>query len=389
MKQRILFIDGPLNGGGAERVLIDVLRNIDYSRFDVDLAVICRGGALMDEVPEQVRVIELWPGYSWDYKLAYRLSKWLHCNRLFSRKMNGSKLRRDYDLEISFLEGMPLKLGAMRTTPAKKATWVHVDLFKYPYESDQFFKGEELRAYNKMDVVVNVSKDCNDAFSKRFADCTAERRVIYNPIDRAKIERMAARELSVDKGYEPTNPTTQQPNNATSQQPINIITVGRLTEQKNPARLLEVARLAKDAGLPVHFKWVGDGGLRAEMERLSDEMGLHDMVEFTGFVKNPYPHIKAADIMLVTSDFEGFCLVICEAQCLGVPVISTPTAGPCEIIGKNEYGLLADFTAQSLFEKLKRMVENPEERRVLATRASARPNDFSVTRTIQALENLL
>ncbi len=61
-KKRILFIDGPLGGGGAERVLIDVLRNIDYERFEVDLAVICRGGALMDEVPPQVRVIELFPG---------------------------------------------------------------------------------------------------------------------------------------------------------------------------------------------------------------------------------------------------------------------------------------------------------------------------------------
>lgn len=81
-KTRILFIDGPLGGGGAERVLIDILRNIDYERFDVDLAVICRGGALMDEVPSKVNVIELWRSYNLAYKLAYRASKRLRCSSM-------------------------------------------------------------------------------------------------------------------------------------------------------------------------------------------------------------------------------------------------------------------------------------------------------------------
>lgn len=371
-KKKILFIDGPLGGGGAERVLIDILRNIDYNSFEVDLAVICRGGILMDEVPDDVNIIELWPGYSWDYKLAYRVSKWLRCNWLFSRKMNGPKLRRDYDIEISFLEGMPLKLGALRTTNAKKATWVHADLFTHRYEADQFYPGEELDAYNKMDVVVNVSKDCEDAFCHRFPDCVAEKRVIYNPIDRAKIERMAG-EYDVSKD---TNRLT-------------VITVGRLTPQKKPERLSQVAKLAQDAGLPVRFKWVGDGELHSQMMALRDKMGLTDMVEFTGFSKNPFPHIKAADIMMVTSDFEGFCLVICEAMCLGVPVISTRTAGPSEIIGNNEYGVLTDLSAEALFKALKRWIDNPTERQAIAQKALPIPNIYSVDNAVNALFKLL
>ena len=175
-------------------MLIDILRNFDYDRYEVDLAVICRGGALMDEVPEQVNVIELWRGYNLGYKLAIRLSKWLHCNCLLARKMNDKKLRCDYDLEISFLEGMPTKLGALRTTKAKKAAWVHADLYTHRYEAAQFYAGEEIRAYDSMDYVVNVSKDCEKAFRKRFPECNAELRVIYNPIDRKKILRMAAEE---------------------------------------------------------------------------------------------------------------------------------------------------------------------------------------------------
>lgn len=372
MKKRILIIDGPLGGGGAERVLIDILRNIDYDEYYIDLAVICRGGILMNEVPEQVNVIELWPSYNLHYKLAYRASKWLHSNWLFSRVMNGSKLRRDYDIEISFLEGMPLKLGALRTTDARKVTWVHADLFTHRYEAGQFYPGEELRCYNKMDVVVNVSKDCENAFCKRFPDCTAEKRVIYNPIDRIKIERMAEEAIiSKDDNV------------------LTIITVGRVTLPKNPERLLQVAKMAKNTGMPVKFKWVGDGELRRQMERLRDEMGLHEMVDFIGFTQNPFPHIKAADIMMVTSDFEGFCLVICEAMCLGVPIISTRTAGPSEIIADNKFGVLTDLTASALFAALKRWVENPLERKAVSRRALIRPDDYSVSKTIASIESLL
>lgn len=373
MKQRILFIDGPLGGGGAERVLIDILRNIDYGRYEVDLALICRGGALVDEVPQEINVIELWPGYSWDYKLAYRMSRWFRGNWLFSRKMNGPKLRRDYDIEISFLEGMPLKLGALRTTSAKKATWVHADLFTHRYEVSQFYPGEEERDYNRMDYVVNVSKDCENAFRKRFPNCKAEHRVIYNPIDREKIQRMADEYIvEADKDNR-----------------LTVITVGRVTPPKKPERFIKIAQLAKETNLPVKFKWVGDGELRRQMEQLRDEMGLHDMVEFAGFVKNPYPHIKAADIMMVTSDFEGFCLVICEAMCLGVPVISTRTAGPSEIIGNNEYGVLTGFEPTDIFAALKHWCEHPEERHTITRKALTRPNIYNVENTMNALYRLI
>ena len=371
-KKHILFIDGPLGGGGAERVLIDILHNIDYSLYDVDLAVICRKGILMDEVPPQVNIIELWSGYTIGYKISLRLSKWLRCNWLLSRKMNSSILRRNYDIEISFLEGMPTKLGALRKTDARKVAWVHVDLDRFRYETSQFYPGEEIQAYNNMDVIVSVSKDCNDAFSRRFPNCYTEKRVIYNPVDRARIELLA-----------------QEYNVANTENKFTVISVGRITSQKCPSRMLEIARLSNEADLPIRFKWIGDGPLRQSMETMRDNMGLHDIVEFTGFIKNPFPHIKAADILMVTSDFEGFCLVLCEAMCLGVPVISTRTTGPSEIIGKNEYGILTDFSPSSMFKTLHTLFCNPELRQSIADKALQRPDDYSISRAISQLESLI
>lgn len=372
-KKKILFIDGPLGGGGAERVLCDILQNIDYDRYEVDLAVVCRGGILMNEVPNRVNIIELWKGYPWDYKLAFRLSIWFHCNWLFSKKMNGPKLKRDYDIEISFLEGMPLKLGALRTTQSKKATWVHADLFTHRYEISQFYPGEEERDYNKMDYVINVSKDSEKAFKKRFPNCKSNLQVIYNPIDKQKILALAD-EYTIKLSEDDC---------------LTVITVGRLTRPKNPQRMLEVAKLSKEKGLPVRFKWVGDGELREQMLRLRDEMGLSDSVEFTGYVKNPYPYIKAADIMMVTSDFEGFCLVICEAMCLKVPVISTRTAGPSEIIGDNKYGILTDFTAEAMFSVLEKWTKEPQLCSRYANIAFSRPNSYGVKNTVNSIYSML
>lgn len=372
MKKRILIINGPLWGGGAERVLIDILRHFDYSRYEVDLALTYRAGELLAQVPAQVNIIELWPGITWGYRRAHRFSKKLRCNWLYSRKLNGPQLRRDYDVEISFLEGVPAKLGALRTTHTPKVTWVHADIYTSRIENAQFYPGEEERCYDKMDVVVAVSNDCMEAFNKRFPDCKARKMVIYNPVDRRRIERLAE-EFAVTKDNEC----------------LTVITVGRLTPQKNPTRFLEVAALARREGLPVRFRWIGDGELRESMEQLRDDMGLHDTVEFNGFTDNPYPYIKAADIMMITSDFEGFSLALCEAQCLGVPVISTRTAGPTEIIGDNRYGILTDSTPEAMVQALRTLVENEDERRRLAQEALTRPDDFSVDRAMADIYSLI
>lgn len=375
-KKRILIIDGPLGAGGAERVLIDILRHIDYDRYEVDLALICRGGTLIGEVPPQVNIIELWHGYSLSYKLAYRLSRWLRCNLLFKHKMNSRLLRRDYDAEISFLEGMPLKLHACRRrSGAVRITWVHCDLYRFPYEAGQFYRGEELRAYNSMDYVVNVSRDAEDAFRLRFPRCTSQLKVVYNPIDREKIVAMSA--------LKPDGDLPKHDNR------LNIITVGRLTPPKKPSRLIELASMAHRAALPVRFVWVGTGELFDSCVSECRNKGLDDILSFVGFKANPFPWIKNADLMIVPSDYEGFCLVICEAMCLGVPVISTRTSGPTEIIGDNRYGIITDISAAALLDALKKLIDNPEARNSLAVRALARPDDYSVERCLNQLYSLI
>lgn len=341
MKKKILFIYGQLNGGGAERVLLDILHNIDYSQYEVDLCQIVAGGTLINEVPTAVKIIPLWRGYTLGYKIAIRLSNKWGNNYLFKRKIK-KKLTKQYDMEISFLEGFPLKIHAMMNTTSKKISWVHCDLFRFPYEADQFRSGEELAAYNKMDKVVCVSKDAKEAFKKRFPTCISDVVVIYNPIDSKKIEKLSV-------AFKPKE-----------KEKFTIITSGRLTPQKKMDRVLRVAKRFKEEHIDVKFQILGDGELKGELLNLRQQLEVEDMVDFLGFQKNPFPYIKQADLMFCCSGYEGFCLVICEAMCLGVPVVCTKTSGPIEILEDNKYGLLCEHDDESMYKAVKQMVQNKQ-----------------------------
>lgn len=370
MKTKLLFLYGPLGGGGAERVLLDLLSNLDYTKYEVDLCLFVNQGILLPEVPKEITVISLWDSYSNYFRVAYRLSIVFGNNYLFKRILK-QKISKKYDVEISFLEGIPLKLHALMSTNAKKITWVHADLLNYSYTDKQFAADEQLRAYNKMDAIVCVSHFTLKMFEEKF-DMVSERlKVIYNPVDLAKVDR-----LTVDSNVE-------------KKSGFNIVSVGRLTDQKRFDRLVRVvARLRKET-YELSVQIVGDGELRDDLKSLSKELKLEDIVQFVGFVNNPYPYIKNADLMLVPSASEGFGLVVVEAMALGVPVVSTKTAGPMEIIEKDAYGLLCEHDDESIYQSVKKLMVDEKLRKYYKEQGLKRSKDFNVKRTVQAFDDLI
>ena len=120
MKKKYLFIYGQINCGGAERVLIDILNNFDYSSNEVDLLQIIGGGDLCNEIPKDVNILTAWNSYSLNYKFANKLSIKFSNNFLFKRKLQKILCNKKYDVAISFLEGMPLKIHSLVTSVAKR-----------------------------------------------------------------------------------------------------------------------------------------------------------------------------------------------------------------------------------------------------------------------------
>lgn len=389
MKKSYLFIDGQLNGGGAERVLIDILRNFDYMHNEVTLLQVNAGGSLINEVPQGVNVVAAWPGYTRGYSVAYRCSHWLSWDYPLRSQLLKAVNGQHFDVAISFLEGMPLKMHAMMKSVAdRNFSWVHCDLDKDRYEVDQFRKGEEIRAYNKMDGVVCVASDTAKAFQRRFPDCTSEVKVIYNPIDIAKIKDLSD-EFQVSRAT--------QVSSFREGAEFKILVCGRLTAPKKLDRVIRLAKRIKDelsgveaSGVEreLRIQLIGSGELEGELRELTKLSGVEDMVEFLGFQRNPFPYVKAADMLLSTSGYEGFSLVICEAMALGVPVVATKTAGPMEILDNNKYGLLCEHDDDSIYQAVKRMYEDAELRRHYSEVGKERVKEFSVERTMKEIYEL-
>ncbi len=367
--KKYLFIYGPLGGGGAERVLLDILNNFDYSQFQVDLCVLFPGGVLFHEIPKEVHIIPLYSGYTKSFSFDYHLSTDLGIDYFLKKKLK-TKLKDEYDIIISFLEGLPLKLHALTNLHGRHYSWVHCDLYNFPYEKGQFHKGEELRAYNKMNKVVCVAQDTANAFKNRFPECITDTLVLYNPID---IDKVLSKSKEKDIRYDK----------------FTVIIVGRLTLQKRIDRIIRLARRLKEEHLTdIQFIILGEGELRGEIEKQISALDVTDMIQLLGFKKNPFPYIKAADMMLISSMAEGFSLVTCEAMVLGIPVLSTKTAGPIEILDKNEYGLLCDHDDESIYQAFIQLFKNKSLRLKYSHKAKERIKAFNVHSTMKKIYEL-
>ena len=363
---KYLFITGPLNAGGAERVLLDVLRNFDYTQHEVHLCQIVAGGHLIQEVPKQVKQLQLWSDYTLGYKLANHISNKLGIDYFIRHRLR-QVLSSEYDVAISFLEGTPLKFHAIGKPRAKRHySWVHCDLYNFPYEKGQFRnEQEELNAYNSMDAVICVAKDTEKAFQKRFPTCKSTVRTIYNPVDITKVQSMSNACTIENKDF-------------------TVLCLGRISPPKKFDRVVRVAALLKAKGLPIHFQIMGQGELKSEIEQMIKDYGVQDRVEIKPFQSNPFPYVKAADLLLSSSVAEGFSLVICEAMVLGTPVIATRTAGPIEIL-QDKYGLLCEHDDESIAAAVEQMFSNAELRHKCAETAIARVQDFAVENTMKQI----
>jgi glycosyltransferase involved in cell wall biosynthesis len=166
--------------------------------------------------------------------------------------------------------------------------------------------------------------------------------------------------------YNPISPPTRIASNAkvdalwTGKGP-RIITVGAFKEQKNHALLLDAfARVAaKDAQLML----LGQGHLRAALERRASELGIAGRVLMPGFTVDPWPYLASADVFVLSSDYEGFPLVLAEAMHAGLKVVSTDCiSGPAELLDGGRWGRLVPCgDAQRLAEAIDAALAEPSD----------------------------
>ena len=137
------------------------------------------------------------------------------------------------------------------------------------------------------------------------------------------------------------------------------------------------------------YGWIiGTGPHEDKLKQLVDQLNMSTKITFMGFKHNPYPYIKTADVLCMTSDVEGLPMVVQEAMALGTVVVSTRCAGMIEVLS-DECGVLCDNTPEAFAGEIKRLMDDPALRAQLATKARQRMAMFEPRTIISQIEQLI
>ncbi|CAK8054091.1 glycosyltransferase [Eupransor demetentiae] len=157
--------------------------------------------------------------------------------------------------------------------------------------------------------------------------------------------------------------------------PVDIILVGRLVPQKGYDFFLEMIAPLLHRYSAWTVRIVGDGPLEGDIRQQIQTLGLNQQIELLGYHDNPYPYMKAAKIMVLTSRVEGFGLVALEAELLGDPVVSTAVGGLTDLVNK-QVGLASNDVA-ALRDEIERLLTNEAYRHQKAEAAAKRGQEVN------------
>jgi len=361
---KILFFIETLEGGGAEKVLRNLVNSMDKTRFDITVQTVWPCD-FEKYLVKGIKHKSLYPVRNSFYSYLYRFE----AETGLAYKLH---VKGDYDIECACLEAGATKIMSASTNKkAKKLAWVHCDLRKATDNADAFVQKTK-QYYAKFDRAICVSENVRDSFAKMFGD-TVPTEILYNTIDDGEIRARAAEKCA----------------EAETMPPMTAVSLGRLAAQKNYMRLLKAHKRLIDEGYQ-HNLWIlGEGEQREKLEQYISENGLEASVKLLGFVDNPYPYIKNAELLVCSSDYEGFSTFVTEGVILGKPVVTTDCTGMREILGDSEYGLITELSDEGLYEGMKKMLTDEKLRAHYAGKAAGRGKEVSALKLAEATEKFL
>lgn len=367
-KQDVLILIDSLAEGGAEKVLVDVVNNINKDKYNIEVKTIYNEGIYRKQLNEYIKYSSVIKKPNiWKKRIVNRLVKYLPSRIIYMLFINSS-----YDVEVAFLEFLATKVLTGSSSKAVKVAWLHTDIFEHEGSTSLFSsKKKLLKGYQNFDKIVCVS----DATREKFCNETnlyQETITIYNPVNKESI----------------INKSTANCDFVKSKDKFTIMTIGRLMEAKGYLRLCEVINELKNKYKNIEVIILGEGAERDKIETYIKENNLQENIKLFGFKENPYSYLKQADLFISCSYVEGFSLALAEAITLGIPVISTATAGPIDILENGEYGLLVENSNEGIYNGLDDILSGRCPIEKLKEKAESRKFFFDISKTIIDIEKV-
>jgi len=368
MRKKILFFIHDLSYGGAEKVLVNLVNNIDLNKFDITVQTIFDVGVNKDKLKSNIK-------YIGGAKYMFRGNS--HLFKLFSpAQLCKFYIKEDYDIIISYLEGPTARIISGIDNNVKKICWLHIqmDLKKDIAESFRSFK-EAKKCYESFDQLVAVAETVKNSFCNSTGIRHDLVKVLYNTNETERIKEMSNEKID-DIRFDKNS--------------INICSVAKITETKGFDRLAHIHKKLINEGLKHHIYILGVGNQQREIEKYIKENNLSQSFTFLGFKANPYKYIKNCDLYICSSYREGFSTAVTESLIIGTPVVSTLCSGALELLGyNNEYGLVVENSEQGIYDGLKYMLTNNDALLRYKELAKIRGSFFSTENTVKAVEEML
>lgn len=365
---KVLFLIHDLGRGGAEKVLVNLVNNMDRERFDVTVIALFGGGVNEQFLAPHVHYKRVFPrsfpGNS-------------HIMKLFSpSQLHRFCVREHYDIEVSYLEGPSARIiSGCEDEHTKLVAWIHIEQHTKERAASSFKNYEEaLSCYRRFDHTIGVSQTVKQDFLSLF-DLKKPMTVLYNTNESDKIRASASE--AVEKQL-------------FKKEEIKLIGVGKILPKKGFDRLARIHKLLKREGFPVHTFILGIGPMQNEIESYLTENSLQDSFTFLGYQTNPYKYVAKCDLFVCASYAEGFSTAATEALIVGTPVCTVEVSGMKEMLGENdEYGVVTENSEEALYQGIKRLLDDPALLAHYREKAAERGKTFSTENTVRAVEEML
>lgn len=359
--KNVLISSFDMEVGGVERSLISMLNNFNYNNYQVDLMLYSHSGDFMNLLPDTPTLLDEQKKYKTFRMSIGQIMKKGHLpivmTRLFSKYkaiFDNSpekgykqmqymwkyslpflpKLEKTYDVAISYL--WPHYFVADKVNAKTKIAWIHTDFSTVNTDEKM-----DIEMWQKFDYIVAVSQECRNSFVKKYPVLKRKVKIVENITSPELVISLAQEEIE--------NPMIHDCR-------FKLVTVARFSHAKGIDNAVRALKLLKDKGYDdIAWYVVGYGGDERIIRHLINNYELQDSFILLGKQINPFPFMKAADLYVQPSRYEGKAVTVGEAQILSKPVMITnyPTAN--SQVRNGHDGFICDLSVEGIAEGIERL----------------------------------
>lgn len=334
-KRDLLFASYSLEIGGIEKALQNLVNRIDKNKYNVTIVLEEKRGELLNKIDNNIIVKEVKVNNNKNILVRKTIN---YLNKQIYKIFN----YKNYDFSCCYATYSKSSSKIALVSSNNNYLYVHSN-YRHLYNNEEFKKFFDERNINSYRRLIFVSKESKEGFIELYKEYINKCIVINNFIDIDTIKKLSTKEK------------IKRSKNKL------LVFIGRLDDSsKKLSRQIKLVKEISNLDLWI----VGDGPDREKYEEEVKEYNLNNRITFFGSKSNPYPYMKEADYVILTSDYEGFPVTYLEALCLNKSIITTiPTSD--EYLNIEDYAYIISKDQSKMIKEVKRILDSKEEKKTI------------------------